>query len=101
MTAKGPVEKLAHRHLTLLELAEQLGNVNRASRRGGIDRTSFCEWKHRFQLHGFDGLKDLPPIARSNPITIPPEVVERTCVPWRGRAGALGHRLIKSEPYSQ
>ncbi len=86
----GPVEKLAHRRCTLLELAEQLGNVSKVYRRGGIDRTSFCEWKRRFQLHGFDGLKDLPPIARSHPMTTPPEVVERICVPWRGRAGAPG-----------
>ncbi len=72
VTTMGPVEKLAHRRLTLLELAEQLGNVSKVYRRGAIDRESFCEWKRRFQLHGFDGLKDLPPIARSHPMTILP-----------------------------
>ena len=52
LTAKDPAEKLAHRRLTVLELAERLGNVTEACRRGGIDRTSFYDWKRRFQLRG-------------------------------------------------
>ena len=52
LTSKDPVEKLAHRRLTVLELAERLGNVSEACRRGGIDRTSFYAWKRRFQLEG-------------------------------------------------
>ena len=75
VTAKDANEKLAHRRLTVLELAERLGNVTEACRRGGIDRTSFYDWKRRFQTHGLDGLKDLPPIAKSHPMTTPPEVV--------------------------
>ena len=43
VTAKDPGEKLAHRRLTVLELAERLGNVSEACRRGGIDRTSFYD----------------------------------------------------------
>src|SRR3712207_3597563 len=77
ITAKDTNEKLAHRRLTVLELAERLGNVTEACRRGGIDRTSFHGWKRRFQLHGLDGLKDLPPIAKSHPMTTPPAVVAR------------------------
>ena len=77
VTAKDANEKLAHRRLTVLELAERLGNVAEACRRGGIDRTSFYDWKRRFQTHGLDGLKDLPPIAKSHPMTTPPEVVAR------------------------
>jgi transposase-like protein len=77
LTAKDPGEKLAHRRMTVLELAERLGNVSEACRRGGIDRTSFYDWKRRFQLHGLDGLKDLPPIAESHPMATPPEVVAR------------------------
>jgi hypothetical protein len=75
--SKDPVEKLAHRRLTVLELAERLGNVSEACRRGGIDRTSFYGWKRRFQLEGLEGLKGLPPIARSHPMTTAPEVVAR------------------------
>jgi hypothetical protein len=40
VTAKDANEKLAHRRLTVLELAQRLGNVAEACRRGGIDRTS-------------------------------------------------------------
>jgi transposase InsO family protein len=77
MVAKDANEKLAHRRLTVLELAERLGNITDACRRGGIDRTSFYDWKRRFQTHGLDGLKDLPPIAKSHPMTTPLEVVAR------------------------
>jgi transposase InsO family protein len=77
VTAKDTNEKLAHRRLTVLELAERLGNVAEACRRGGIDRTSFYDWKRRFQLQGLDGLKDLPPIAKSHPMATAPEVAAR------------------------
>jgi transposase len=77
LTAKDANEKLAHRRLTVLELAQRLGKVAEACRRGGIDRTSFYGWKRRFQLEGLDGLKDLPPVAKSHPMTTPPEVVAR------------------------
>ena len=55
-------EKLAAHRLSVLELARELGNVTEACRRRGLDRTSFYEWRRRFQTHGFAGLKDLPPI---------------------------------------
>ena len=42
-----------------------------------MDRTSFYDWKRRFQLEGLDGLKDLPPIAKSHPMSTAPEVVAR------------------------
>jgi len=77
VTTKNPAEKLARKRLTVLQLAEQLGNVSEACRRGGLDRTSFYEWKRRFQTHGLDGLKDMPPIVRDHPLTTPPEVVEK------------------------
>src|SRR5688500_17255468 len=94
LTAKATHEKLAHRRLTVLELAQRLGNVAEACRRGGIDRTSFYGWKRRFQLEGLDGLKDLPPIAKSHPMTAPAEVVARIEeLGWRTRpTAATGSR---------
>jgi transposase InsO family protein len=77
ITTKDPALKLAHKRLSVLQLAESLGNVSEACRRGGLDRTSFYEYKRRFQTHGIEGLKDLPPIHKTHPQTTPPEVVEK------------------------
>ncbi len=77
ITTKDPALKLAHKRLSVLQLAESLGNVSEACRRGGLDRTSFYEYKRRFQTHGIEGLKDMPPIHKTHPQTTPPEVVEK------------------------
>ena len=69
--------KVAQQRLSVLELARELGNVAEACRQRGMDRTSFYEWKRRFQTQGFDGLKDLPPIHKSHPQTTAPETVEK------------------------
>ena len=69
--------KLAQSRLSVLALTKELGNVAEACRQRGLDRTSFYEWKRRFQTQGFEGLKDLPPIHKSHPQTTPTPVVER------------------------
>lgn len=74
MTAE---EKLAHQRLSVLQLAEMLGNVSEACRQRDISRTQFYEYKRRFQTHGMAGLKDLPPIHKTHPFTTPPETVEK------------------------
>jgi transposase InsO family protein len=74
MTAE---EKLAHQRLSVLQLAEALGNVSEACRRRELSRSQFYEYKRRFQIHGLEGLKDLPPVHHSHPWTTPPETVER------------------------
>ncbi len=74
MTAE---EKLAHQRLSVLQLAEALGNVTEACRQRDISRTQFYEYKRRFQTHGLEGLKDLSPIHKSHPFTTPPETVEK------------------------
>lgn len=48
--------KLAQSRLSVLELAKKPGSVAR-----GLDRSSFYEWKQRFQTQGVECLKDLPP----------------------------------------
>ncbi len=70
-------EKLAHHRLSVLELAQALGNVTAACRQRGISRTQFYEYKRRFQTHGLEGLKDLPPIPKHHPWTTPPETVDK------------------------
>ena len=59
--------KLAHQRLSVLQLAESLGNIAAACRQRGISRTQFYEHKRRFQAHGLEGLKDLPPISSITP----------------------------------
>ncbi len=72
-----PSEKVARQRLSVLQLAEALGNVSQACKQRGMTRTQFYEYKRRFQTHGLEGLKDLPPIHKSHPQTTPPEVVEK------------------------
>jgi len=43
ITAKDPAVKLAHRRLSVLELAQKLGSVSKACKQAGMDRTSFYE----------------------------------------------------------
>jgi transposase-like protein len=59
IVTKDPTEKLARQRLSVLQLAQALGSVSAACRRSGMDRTSFYDWKRRFQTHGLDGLKSL------------------------------------------
>ncbi len=70
-------EKVARQRLSVLELAEALGNVSEACRRRGMTRTQFYEYKRRFQTHGLAGLKDLPPVHKTHPQTTPQHVVDR------------------------
>lgn len=77
ITTKDPAVKIAAQRMSILRLAETLGNVSEACRRTGMDRTSFYEWKRRFQTHGLEGLKDLPPIHHTHPQTTPKEVEDK------------------------
>lgn len=72
-----PSEKIARQRLSVLELAQALGNVSVACRQRGMTRTQFYDYKRRFELQGLEGLKDLPPIHKTHPQTTSPEVVER------------------------
>jgi len=70
-------EKIARQRLSVLELAKSLGNVVEACRQRGMHRSQFYEFKRRFQTHGFEGLKDMPPIPKSHPMTTSEEVVKK------------------------
>lgn len=74
MTAQ---QKIAKQRLTLLQLAEALGNVSEACRHRGVSRSQFYEYKRAFQEHGFEGLLDRPPIPRTFPNETPKEVKQK------------------------
>ena len=74
MTAK---EKVAHRKLSMLQLAEKLRNVSEACKIMGYSRQQFYEIKRSFQEHGFDGLIDKPPIPGSVPTKTPPKLEKK------------------------
>src|SRR5512140_3775133 len=67
---KDASEKLALQRLRVLELSNELGSVTKACRQGGMHRSAFYEWKRRYQTHGLEGLKDLPPVHKSHPFAI-------------------------------
>jgi len=74
MTAKA---KLAQKRLTLLQLAEKLGNVSKACQMHKVSRSQFYEYKRAFQQHGLDGLIDKPPIPGSHPNELTDETKQK------------------------
>jgi hypothetical protein len=69
-------EKIAYFRLSVLELAERLGNVSQACRERGMTRTQFYKYKRRYEQYGLEGLKNLPPIHKSHPHSTPPELMK-------------------------
>ncbi len=72
MTTK---DKRARRKLSMLELAQQLGNVSRACKIMGYSRQQFHEIRRNFQTYGAEGLIDRLPGARGpHPNRVPAEI---------------------------
>ena len=71
------MKKNAKNKLTLLELAQKLGSVSAACHHMNYSRSQFYEIKRRFQLKGFQGLIDRPPIPKSHPHQKSHRVVKR------------------------
>jgi transcriptional regulator with XRE-family HTH domain len=67
----------AHRRLRVLELAESLGNVSEACRRGGMPRSRFYELRRRFRVQGIEGLHDRPQPQATHPKKTTAEAVDR------------------------
>lgn len=93
---KDPSEKIALQRLKVLELAEKLGNIAEACRRGDMDRTSFYEWKRRYQIHGLEGLMDLPPVPKTHPLTTP-EHVKAAIVALSSKQPSWGSKRLSAE----
>lgn len=70
MTAR---KKVAQTRLSLLQLAEKLGNVSRACKMHNVSRSQFYEYKRAFQEYGLEGLVDRPPIPGPHPNELPEE----------------------------
>lgn len=62
-TTKDPMEKVVHQSLSVLQLAEAIGNVSEACLRSSVDRASFYEWD---RCYGIEGLKVLTPIHHAH-----------------------------------
>ncbi len=62
-------EKIVNYRLSVLQLAESLGNVSKACKLMGMGRTQFYKYKRRYETYGLDGLKNLPPIHKFHPKT--------------------------------
>lgn len=93
MTAK---KKLAQKRLTLLQLAEKLGNVSKACTMHKVSRSQFYEYKRDFQKYGFDGLIDKPPIPGPHPNEISQETKDRI-IELSLKNPAYGHQRIADE----
>lgn len=57
-------QKVARRKLSLLELAQEMGNVSKACRMMGYSRQQFYEIRRNFQTYGSEGLLDRLPGTR-------------------------------------
>jgi len=72
MTTK---EKLARRKLSLLELAQELGNISKACKVMGYSRQQFYEIRRNYQTYGSVGLLDkLPGCKGPHPNRVAPEI---------------------------
>lgn len=77
-------QKIARRKLTLLELAQDLGNVSKACRIVGYSRQQFYEIRRNYQMYGAEGLLDKLPGPRGpHPNRVSHEIEE----------AILGHSL--------
>lgn len=70
-------DKIARRKLTLLQLAQELGNVSKACRLVGYSRQQFYEIRRNYQVYGSEGLIDRLPGARGPHPNRVSEVIEQ------------------------
>jgi transposase InsO family protein len=70
-------DNIARKRLSVLHLAERLGNASEACRRAGVDRTSFYQWKRRFAREGLPGLANRAPVRKEHPFRTPARVERR------------------------
>lgn len=67
----------ARRKRAVLEFAKGIGNVKEACREFNVSRSSFYRGKRAYAKEGKEGLLRKKPVARNDPLQIPPEFVEK------------------------
>lgn len=77
--------RVAYQKLSVLKLAESLRNVSEAYRQRCVSGTQFYTYKRRFQTHDTEGLKNLPSITKSNPLTTQVAWIEKVNPCFRER----------------
>jgi hypothetical protein len=70
-------DKVVQERLSVLELANTLGNVSEACRQKKISRAQFYNYRRRFKNYGPEGLKNRPTIHESHPSTTPKAIANR------------------------
>ena len=70
-------EREIRRKMRVFEHARESGNVQKTCRYFGVPSSVFYFWRERYQREGEAGLARKKPIARTYPIAIAPEIVEK------------------------
>jgi transposase InsO family protein len=89
-------EKLAQKKLSMLQLAEKLGNVSKACELLGVSRSQFYEIKRAFQTGGLEALLDKPPVPGSFPHKLAEEI-EAKIVELSIEHPAWGQQRVRDE----
>ena len=89
-------EKVAHKKLSLLELAEELKSVSDACRIMKVSRSQFYEIKRAFQTGGLEALLDKPPVPGTSPHKLPEET-EAKIVELSVEHPAWGQQRVRDE----
>ena len=90
-------EKMARRKLSLLQLAQERGNVSKACRIVGYSRQQFYEIRRNFQVHGADGLLDQLSGARGAHPNRVPAPVEKAILAHAREHPIHGARRVADE----
>jgi len=90
-------EKIARRKLSLLQLAQELGNVSRACKIVGYSRQQFYEIRRNFQLYGAEGLIDQQPGPKGPHPNRVSEEVEAAILDHALRAPTHGAQRVADE----
>lgn len=81
-TKNSIAQKAARRKLSLLELAQELGNVSKACQIMGYSRQQFYEIRRNYQTYGSEGLLDRLPGAKNAHPNRVPETVEKAILEY-------------------